>query len=82
MAPITTNNLERDLRKFCGAAGVELWKKPYQALRSSCENDWKANPEIAEATYCKWTGHSPEVSREHYVSPQDSEFDVITGGAA
>ena len=37
---------------------------------------------IPEATYCAWTGHSPEVSRKYYVSPLDSEFDALTGGAS
>lgn len=78
VAPITENNLERDLTKICEAAGVKPWRKLYQSLRSSCENDWKMRG-IAEATYCKWVGHSPDVSRGHYAAPQDAEFDVVTG---
>lgn len=62
------------------AAGVTPWPRMFQSMRSSCENDWKQQG-VAEATYCAWLGHSPRVSREHYVEPMDSEFDAITQAA-
>jgi len=77
--PINDNNLEREMKRLLRAAGLKPWKKPYQSLRSSCENGWKVNPDIPEATYCAWIGHSLDVSRKHYVSPQDSEFEIVTG---
>jgi len=44
-------------------------------MRVSRENDWKLAG-FAEATYTKWLGHSETVSRQHYVSPTDAEFDA------
>ncbi len=61
--------------------GLTAWRKPYQALRSSCENDFKTAG-IAEHTYLAILGHSLEVSRKHYVSPTDAELDALAGGAA
>jgi len=55
---------------------VTPWPKLYQALRASCENDWKTAG-VAEPTYAAWLGHSPTVSRRHYVSPTDQEFAAI-----
>ncbi len=75
--PITKNNADRDARKLIKAAGLTVWRKPYQSLRSSCENDWKL--ELPEATYCAFIGHSAEVSRKNYVAPVDAEFKLITG---
>ena len=59
------------------AAGLKPWPKFYNALRSSCEQDWKAGG-IAEPTYCAWVGHGAGVSRGHYTSPMESEFSAIT----
>ncbi len=70
---ITTVAIHHAFREFCKAAGVNPWAKPYQSLRSSCENDWKEQG-IPEPTYLSWLGHSMEVSRRHYVTPIPSEF--------
>ena len=47
-------------------------------MRSSRENEWKEK-RVAEATYAAWLGHSPTVSRKHYVAPTETEFAAITG---
>lgn len=73
---IAPNNLTREGKAIVKAAGVKPWPKLFQALRSSCENDWKQGG-VAEATYCAWAGHSTAVSRGHYVSPTDAEFEAI-----
>ena len=53
------------------------WPKFFQAMRSSCENDWKTAG-LAEPTYTAWLGHSATVSRQHYVAPTAAEFDRVT----
>ena len=78
---LTTNNLTRQAQRHARAADVAVWPKFFQAMRSSCENEWKQGG-VAEPTYCAWMGHSSKVSREHYVSPTESEFDSITQVAA
>ena len=75
---VTENNLHRRAETYCTVAGVAKWPEFFQAMRSSCENDWKTEG-FAEPTYCAWTGHSPAVSRKHYVAPTDSEFDAAIG---
>ncbi len=45
-----------------------------------CRDNWKRQG-IAEATYAAWLGDSPIVSRQHYVSPTEAEFKLVTGVA-
>ena len=78
VAGLSGNNLTRNGQKHLKAAGLTTWQKLYQALRTSCENDWKSRS-VAEATYATWMGHSPTVSRKGYVAPLDTEYEVITG---
>jgi integrase len=77
---LSANNITRQGKMQVKAAGLTPWPKLYQALRSSCENDWKQSS-IAEATYCTWMGHSATVSRAHYVAPTDAEFAIVTRAA-
>lgn len=70
------NNLYRRGQAVLANAKVIEWPKLFQAMRSSCENDWKQKG-VAEATYCAWLGHSPKVSREHYVAPTEAEYEAI-----
>lgn len=78
---LSENNLTRNAQAIVRAAGVTPWPKLYQAMRSSCKNDWKTAG-VAEATYCAWMGHSRTVSRGHYVAPTDSEFAAVIGEPA
>ena len=73
---LSRNNLHKRAEAYCNAAGVIKWPKFFQAMRSSCENDWKVQG-IAEATYTAWIGHTAIVSRQHYVAPTDAEFDLV-----
>ena len=63
---------------YCHAAGLAKWPDFFQAMRPSCENDWKVAG-FAEPTYCTWVGHSAEVSRKHYVVPTETEFAAAIG---
>ena len=74
---LSGNNLDRRAGVYCKAAGVEKWPYFFQAMRTSCENDWKAAG-IPEPTYTAWAGHSATVSRRHYVSPTEEEFARVT----
>jgi len=74
---LSPNNLTRLGQRIIKAAGLSLWPKIFQAMRSSAENDLKRQG-IAEATYAVWMGHSPKVSRESYTAPMEEEFLSIT----
>ena len=63
--PSTIHDLRRTLGHLAKAAGIKPWRKPYQALRSSCENEWKAAG-IAEPTYLAWMGGTDEDSVFYY----------------
>ena len=75
---ICKTNTDRDARKFIKAAGLAVWSKPYHSLRSSCINDWKVQG-IDGDTREKWSGHSEEVAKKHYLAPTDDEFKLVTG---
>lgn len=70
------HNLIRLAKRAAMSGGVKPWLRFYQAMRSSCENDWKMRG-VAEATYAAWMGHSATVSRKHYTSPTDQEFAAV-----
>lgn len=78
VVPLSGNNCNKMIFRAMDKAQVSRWRKPYQSLRSSCENDWKEMG-VAEATYCAWLGHSTRVSRDHYAAPTDREYRQITG---
>lgn len=78
---ISPHNLTRKAQEQARAAKLKPWPKFYQAMRSSCENDWKEKG-VAEPTYCARLGHSPKVSRESYVSPTEAEYAAVTEAAA
>lgn len=73
---ISPNNLTRIGQKAARDAGMKPWPKLYQAMRSSAENDHKIRG-VAESTYCEWQGHTPSVSRKHYVAATDQEFAAV-----
>ncbi len=77
---LSGHNMTRHAAEIAEAAELDVWPKFYQAMRSSCENDWKQRG-IAEPTYTAWLGHSPTVSRKHYVAPTEAEFRLVTGAA-
>ena len=75
---LSGNNLNRDAEKLIRLAGLSPWPRAFQAMRVSCENAWKVAG-LSEPTYAAWIGHSPTVSRRHYVSPTEGEFAVVSG---
>ncbi len=75
---LSGNNLNRDAEKLIRLAGLVPWKRTFQAMRVSCENEWKLAG-LSEPTYAAWIGHSPAVSRRHYVSPTEAEFAAVSG---
>ncbi len=80
IAGLSSNNLTRLAQRIAKTAGLTAWPKFYQSMRVACENDWKVL-NIAEPTYAAWMGHSIDVSRDHYVSPQAVEWQAVTGFA-
>ena len=77
----SSNNLRVDTKRILTRAGIPNAngiRKIYQSFRASAENDFREMG-VGESTYSYWLGHSPNVSRKHYVSPTDSEIQRVTG---
>ncbi|MAE60962.1 MAG: hypothetical protein CMJ49_06345 [Planctomycetaceae bacterium] len=72
-------NLRTQLHRIIGRAGLELWPKPFQNLRSTRET------ELAESypmhVVCKWIGNSRSVAVTHYLQLTDEHFDHAVQGA-
>ena len=54
---------------------------PIDDLESAADLVEVEDARVAEATYCAWLGHSPRVSREHYVTPTSDEYQAIIRAA-
>jgi len=60
------------LKKHCGRHGIELWGKPLQNLRASCETDLMARFPVMDVT--SWLGNSPTVALKHYGMSLNENF--------
>jgi hypothetical protein len=68
-----TKNLRTQFRRIIERAGLKVWPKPFQNLRSTRET------ELAE-TYpmhvvCEWIGNSQPVAAKHYLQVTKAHFD-------
>ncbi len=64
--------LLRPVRRIVARAGVDLWERLWQTLRSSCEKEWAMTfPQYAVS---KWIGHSITVSGRHYANAVPDEL--------
>jgi len=58
---------------------VEPWKRLWQTLRQSCEQEW-AMEGVPQFAVSLWMGHSMTVSGRHYANNVPDElFDRISG---
>ncbi|MBN2023784.1 MAG: site-specific integrase [Pirellulales bacterium] len=63
-AGLTGTGLTKHLKTACRRAGVTLWAKPWQNMRSTRESELLAVFPIPCVT--AWLGHSPTVALRHY----------------
>lgn len=70
-------DLHRPALAILESAGVGEYAKPFHTLRKNLENEWK---QLAPwPTVCSWLGHSAKVAMEHYLEPENDEYERITG---
>ena len=65
-------NLRTPSRRIIERAGLTVWAKPFQNMRSSRETDWLSRHPVASVA--KWMGHSPVVSMRHYAQALPEHF--------
>lgn len=73
-------NMTRWVEKITAAAGVELWPRLWQTLRSSREKHWAMTYPQYVVSY--WMGHSIEMSGKHYANAVPDEIYERVSGAA
>tara|TARA_R110002111_G_scaffold194178_2_gene260443 strand:+ start:7481 stop:8752 length:1272 start_codon:yes stop_codon:yes gene_type:complete len=70
---VSKSNHGRTIKNAAMRAGVELWKNTFQTLRQSFETI--LCEQFPEHVVAAWTGHSLEVSRNHYQTMRDEYLD-------
>jgi len=77
---LSRNNLHRIMRGIVRRAGFEPWPRLFQALRQSCDTEWKQTyPAYAVDA---WLGHSGRVSEKHYLMIPEELWKKVAEGAA
>jgi len=65
-------NLGTRFRKIIKRAGVEVWPKPFQNLRASCQTDLDKNHKTF--VVCAWLGNTPRVAHQNYLTVTEEDF--------
>ncbi len=74
---ISSNNHPRTVKNAALRAGVKPWPRTFQTLRQSFSTSMAER--FPEHVVAAWAGHSPEVSRRHYLTVRD-EYLVDAAG--
>ena len=68
----TSKNLGTTFKKIIWRAGVEVWPKPFQNLRSGRQTELAQ--EFPTYVGCKWLGNTPIVAHKHYLTVTDGNY--------
>ena len=68
-----TQNLGTTFRKIVKRAGLKLWPKLFQNLRSTRQTE--LCEEFPSHAVCEWIGNSERVAKEHYLQLTDAHFE-------
>ncbi len=70
----TSANLRTQLHRIIGRAGLDVWPKLFQNLRSTRETElFKVTGGNVKAV-CSWIGNSPAVAMQHYAQVTEADF--------
>ncbi len=75
-----TGNLRTHALRIIKNAGIEVWQKVFQNLRSSRENELMQ--EHPAHVVLEWIGHTAKVAQGHYLKVNDADYDRASGEAA
>ncbi len=76
----SNQSLRSRLSKILHRAGLDMWRKPFVNMRSSCESELIRRFPIA--TVCRWIGHGIAVAEKHYVQILDGDFQRAANSGA
>ena len=65
-------NLRTEFGRIAQRAGVDLWGKPFQNMRSTRQTELAET--FPQHVVCKWIGNSQAVAAKHYLRPTDDHF--------
>jgi len=68
----SNQNLGTVLKKIVARAGLEVWPKPFQNLRSTRETELARDYPIH--VVCSWIGNTNRVAMEHYLQVTDEDY--------
>ncbi len=68
----TGQNLRTQAHRIIRRAGLELWPKTFQNLRSTRETELAE--EYPVQVICSWIGNSPQVAAKHYLQVREEDF--------
>lgn len=66
------NNLRTQMRRILEQAGIQVWPKLFQNLRSSRESELMKVHGVELA--CKWIGNTPAVATKHYLQVTEDDY--------
>jgi integrase len=69
----SNRNLRTPFEDIVTRAGLEVWKKPFQNLRSTRQTE--LNRQYPEHVVCGWLGNTQRVAREHYLAATEEDFE-------
>ncbi len=75
---IASDNLRTTLGRVCNQAGVQLWDRPFQNMRSSRETELTQEHPLHVAV--AWIGNSQAIAAKHYLQVTDADFDRAAEG--
>ena len=75
-----SKNLGTTFKKIIRHAGVEVWPKPFQNLRSSRQTELEQD--YPTYVVCRWLGNTPSVALKHYLTVTNDHYQkaVQNGG--
>lgn len=80
MASQSVVNFRSSMRRIVRAAGVVLWPKVFQNLRSSRETELCDSFPLQTA--CQWLGNTAAIAAKHYLQVRNADFERATRAAA
>jgi len=76
------NNPRAHLMRIVERAGLPVWPKLWQNLRSTRETELRNENEFSTHLICAWIGHSKDVAMKHYLQVQQADFDRASGSTS